>query len=100
MAYGTVPGAGKTAMSLGVFAYLNRFNAPEEEKVRRILVISPISAFDSWKREFRAVFGSKKNLRVIESQNSQFNNLLDTDWGVSNLVLVNYESLPRYFNTP
>lgn len=94
----SVPGAGKTAMSLGVFAYLNRFNAPEEEKVRRILVISPISAFDSWKREFRAVFGSKKNLRVIESQNSQFNNLLDTDWGVSNLVLVNYESLPRYFN--
>lgn len=94
----SVPGAGKTAMLLGVFAYLNRFNAPVEEKVKRILVISPISAFDSWKREFKVVFGDKKILRVIDSQNSQFDNLLDTDWGVSNLVLVNYESLPKHFS--
>lgn len=93
----SVPGAGKTAMLLGVFAYLNRFSAPEDEMVKRILVISPISAFDSWKREFKAVFGDKKSIRVIDSQNSHFSNLLDTDWGVSNLVLVNYESLPKHF---
>lgn len=35
---------------------------------------------------------------MIDSQNSQFDNLLDTDWGVSNLVLVNYESLPKHFS--
>lgn len=90
----SVPGAGKTAMILGVFAYLNRRNVPEH--VDRMVVISPINAFDSWKREFGAVFGDKKQLRVIDSQNKNFNVLLDTDFGISNLVLINYESLDKY----
>lgn len=90
----SVPGAGKTAMILGVFAYLNRRNVPEH--VDRMVVISPINAFDSWKREFGAVFGGEKQLRVIDSQNKNFNGLLDTDFGISNLVLINYESLDKY----
>lgn len=93
----SVPGAGKTAMLLGVFAFLNRVCAPENERVNRILVISPINAFDSWKREFKAVFGEKKQLRLIDCQSSNdFKYQLNTDWGISNLVLVNYESLPSY----
>lgn len=92
----SVPGAGKTAMILGVFAYLNRPNTVENEKINRILVISPISAFDSWKREFKAVFGDKKKLKSIDSQNNRFAELIEIDWGVSNLVLVNYEALPSY----
>ena len=91
----SVPGAGKTAMLLGVFAYLNRKETPRTEKIDRILVISPISAFDSWKREFKAVFGDKKELKAIDSQDVNFKDQLNMDWGVSNLVLVNYESLPR-----
>lgn len=92
----SVPGAGKTAMLLGVFAYLNREN--EVEHVDRLLVISPINAFDSWKREFKTVFGDKKTLRVIDSQQSNFSSLLNTDWGISNLVLINYEALGNYVN--
>lgn len=93
----SVPGAGKTAMLLGVFAFLNRDETPINEQVDRVLVVCPINAFDSWKREFRAVFGDKKKLRSIDSQGSKnFINQLNTDWGVSNLVLVNYESLPKY----
>lgn len=92
----SVPGAGKTAMLLGVFAYLNRENAAEH--VNRLLVISPINAFDSWKREFKTVFGDKKTLRFIDSQQSNFSSLLNTDWGISNLVLINYEALGNYVN--
>lgn len=93
----SVPGAGKTAMLLGVFAFLNRVNSPENERVDRILVVSPINAFDSWKREFKAVFGDKKKLCSIDCQSSNdFKYQLNTDWGISNLVLVNYESLPSY----
>lgn len=93
----SVPGAGKTAMVLGVFAYLNRASAPNNEKIDRLLVVSPLNAFDSWKREFKAVFGNKKELRSIDSQTSKdFNYDLSVNWGVSNLVLVNYESLPKY----
>lgn len=93
----SVPGAGKTAMVLGVFAYLNRASAPNNEKIDRLLVVSPLNAFDSWKREFKAVFGNKKELRSIDSQTSKdFNYDLSVNWGVNNLVLVNYESLPKY----
>ncbi|MBC1922893.1 SNF2-related protein [Listeria grayi] len=94
----SVPGAGKTSMLLGVFAYLNRKNIGNDEKLDRILVISPINAFDSWKREFRAVFGYKKKLRVIDAQNKNFKDQLRSDWGVSNLVLVNYESLSGHID--
>ncbi|WP_086312307.1 hypothetical protein A5821_000084 [Enterococcus sp. 7F3_DIV0205] len=94
----SVPGAGKTAMLLGVFAYLNRANTPKNEKIDRILVICPINAFDSWKREFKIVFGDKKTLSFIDAQNKYFKELLKTDWGVSNLILVNYESLPGVMN--
>lgn len=95
----SVPGAGKTAMVLGVFAYLNRENAPYNEKIDRLLVVSPLNAFDSWKREFEAVFGDKKALKSIDSQtSSDFGYDLSVDWGVSNLVLVNYESLPKYLS--
>lgn len=90
----SVPGAGKTAMLLGVFAYLNRPETQENEKIERILVISPINAFDSWRREFKAVFGDKKPLISIDAQNKEFKDQLQTDWGISNLILVNYESLP------
>lgn len=90
----SVPGAGKTAMMLGVFAYLNQASIAKNEYIKRILVVSPINAFDSWKREFKAVFGSKKKLKVFDSQNSKnFKNKLKTDWAVSNLVLINYEAL-------
>lgn len=93
----SVPGAGKTAMLLGVFAYLNRDDAPANERIDRILVVSPLNAFDSWKREFVAVFGNKKILKSIDSQTSaDFSYDLSINWGVSNLVLVNYESLPKY----
>jgi len=94
----SVPGAGKTAMLLGVFAYLNREDVDGNEKLTRILVISPINAFDSWKREFKAVFGYKKELRVIDAQNKNFKDQLKFDWGISNLVLVNYESLSGHID--
>ena len=93
----SVPGAGKTAMLLGVFAFLNRKEALPNEKIERLLVISPINAFDSWKSEFGEVFGDKKKLVSIDSQHSKdFRYQLNTDWGVSNLVLINYEALQSY----
>lgn len=93
----SVPGAGKTAMLLGVFAYLNRDNAPAGERIDRILVVSPLNAFDSWKREFEAVFGNKKALKSIDSQTSlDFKYDLSVNWGISNLIMVNYESLSKY----
>lgn len=92
----SVPGSGKTSMILAVFAFLNSSKA-QSEYVDKLLVISPINAFNSWKEEFLKVFGDKKKLSSIDSQSSQdFNYDLDVNWKVKNLVLVNYESLPKY----
>ena len=92
----SVPGSGKTAMILAVFAFLNSSKV-ESEHVDNLLVICPINAFNSWKEEFKQVFGNKKQLEVIDCQSSKdFAFDLSLNWKISNLVLVNYESLTKY----
>ena len=92
----SVPGSGKTAMILAVFAFLNSSKV-ESEHVDNLLVICPINAFNSWKEEFKQVFGNKKQLEVIDCQSSKnFDFDLSLNWKTSNLVLVNYESLTKY----
>lgn len=69
----------------------------ESEHVDNLLVICPINAFNSWKEEFKQVFGNKKQLEVIDCQSSKdFDYDLSLNWKTSNLVLVNYESLTKY----
>ena len=93
----SVPGAGKTAMLLGVFAYLN--SRKKGEPIKRLLVVSPINAFMSWKDEFKAVFESKKELRVISIHDESINGnkyAFEAQWSAANLILINYESLPKF----
>ncbi|MCW3777728.1 SNF2-related protein [Levilactobacillus namurensis] len=90
----SVPGSGKTTMLLGVFAFLNQGSNP---KVDRILVVSPINAFTSWRDEFETVFNGKKKLVSFGAQDSDASPLrLKAKWYDANLVLINYESLPKY----
>ena len=92
----SVPGSGKTAMILAVFAFLNSKKV-ESEHVDNLLVICPINAFNSWKEEFKQVFGNKKRLEVIDCQSSKnFDFDLSLNWKTSNLILVNYESLTKH----
>ncbi|WP_252898790.1 SNF2-related protein [Secundilactobacillus odoratitofui] len=96
----SVPGAGKTAMLLGVLRFLIELTFNKTKKIDRMLVVCPINAMDSWIREFKLVFGNKKKLRVINFQTStDFDNQLQTDWNISNLVLINYEALPTHINS-
>lgn len=93
----SVPGAGKTAMLLGVYAFLNssKIGAP----IRRLLVVCPINAFKSWRDEYRAVFGDKKELHVLDVHDASIKgniNAFEAQWSTSNLILVNYESLPKF----
>lgn len=82
-------------MILAVFAFLNSSKV-ESEHVDNLLVIGPINAFNSWKEEFKQVFGNKKQLEVIDCQSSKnFDFDLSGTGKRSNLVLVNYESLTK-----
>ncbi|OCA86151.1 SNF2-related protein [Bacillus sp. FJAT-27986] len=90
----SVPGAGKTSMIYGVFAYLN---SPEINKVDKIVMIGPKNSFLSWKLEFEENFGDKKRLKVLDIHETQHNHFhIRMDSGEKNLILINYESLQKY----
>lgn len=90
----SVPGSGKTASVLGMYAYLRK-----KELVKRILVICPKNAFGSWMDEFSACFDGIESLRVLNIHNAIYKNTkqrnaaLQYDSGGCNLILVNYESV-------
>lgn len=92
----SVPGAGKTSIVYGAFAYLNRV---EDCQVNKIIMIGPRNSFMSWKDEFKENFGLKKKMNVIDIQNEKYkskNNIIEElryNSANSNLILINYERL-------
>ena len=66
----SVPGAGKTSIVYGAFAYLN---SKEINEVDKIIVIGPKNSFKSWKDEFYECFKEKKTR--LDSIKSFSNNL-------------------------
>lgn len=86
----SVPGAGKTAMMYGAFAYLSSLKINE---VDRIVVISPLNAFEAWNDEFKQVFGSKRELHYMNLKKYDDSGSIRTDWGAANVITLNYESL-------
>ena len=88
----SVPGSGKTATALGMFAYLHKTVG-----VNRLMVIGPLNSFDSWISEFRRVFGERLPLQSVTSPELRdMGNTIQYhvrfDLGKYNLVLLNYES--------
>lgn len=93
----SVPGSGKTATVLGAFAFL-----AEQGKVRRLMVVCPKNAFDSWCTEWHLCFGDVRPLACISTQDETYKRLgradhqrfIRTSIGTYNLILVNYEAAP------
>lgn len=90
----SVPGSGKTASVLGMYAYLR-----SQAQVRRILVICPKNAFGSWVDEFTVCFDGIEPLKVLNIHSPAYQNTrqrnaaLQYDSGRCNLILVNYEAV-------
>ncbi|MFI3170177.1 MAG: SNF2-related protein [Faecalibacterium sp.] len=96
----SVPGSGKTASVLGVFAYLQSIGS-----VKRIVMVGPKNSFGSWQDEFCACFGEKQALRLFNLHDSAYHNstmekkrALLYDTGNKNLLLLNYESVGTYLD--
>lgn len=95
----SVPGSGKTASVLGVFAYLKAKNLAD-----KIVMIGPKNAFGSWMDEFSACFGEKLPLKLFDIHSGIYTSgeakkraiLLET--GGKNLLLFNYEGIGGYRN--
>ncbi len=89
----SVPGSGKTASVLGVYAYLK-----VKELVKRIVVICPKNAFGSWIDEFTVCFDGIEPPRVLNIHDPKYGgalarrNAILYESGDKNLILVNFES--------
>lgn len=94
----SVPGAGKTAMMYGTFAYLS---SPRIDEVNKLLVVSPLNAFAAWRTEFQAVFGPKRELHYLNMRDKKYNNntgAIKHDWVQADVITINYESLQSKLN--
>jgi SNF2 family DNA or RNA helicase len=79
----SVPGAGKTRVSLAVFSALRNSGT-----VARMLVVSPKSAYDAWREESRQCFAIPLDVQVLTKE-------VPT---AADVILVNYERLDRALN--
>lgn len=64
----SVPGAGKTSVVYGAFAYLSNLPQNDKKYVDRILIISPLSAFGPWELEYEECFGEKPSTRRLSGK--------------------------------
>ena len=95
----SVPGAGKTATVLGVFAYLRHLGL-----AKRIVVVCPKNGFEAWEKEWVATFGSKLPLHcfslgdphIAAMSTERRRSALSLDSGSCNLFTFNYEALAGY----
>jgi SNF2 family DNA or RNA helicase len=85
----SVPGSGKTATALAVFAALR-----QQGVIERLMVIGPASSFEPWETEFAQSFGRKpKSVRLVGTRTRR-TQLLQNLRGVD-LVLCTYQMAYR-----
>ena len=97
----SVPGAGKTSIVYGAYAYLNSLKPEDSEYeskfVNKIIVIGPLSSFTPWEEEYEECFG-KKPISIRLSGATKNEEKIDALSGSLikdyNLFLINYNSVP------
>lgn len=63
----SVPGAGKTSVVYGAYAYLSSLPDDDIKHVDRLLIISPLSAFGPWELEYEECFGEKPSTKRLNA---------------------------------
>jgi SNF2 family DNA or RNA helicase len=82
----SVPGSGKTAIVLSVFAILRA-----KKEVQKIIVIGPRSSFQPWEEEFRACFNRRpRRVRITGTKPSRAR-LFHHETEGAELVLMTYQ---------
>ena len=69
-----------------------------KRKVDKLIVISPINAFEAWRSEFIEVFQDKRELHFMNLRDKKYNDLgkVRTDWGSANVIVLNFEAIQKY----
>ncbi len=64
----SAPGAGKTSVVYGAFAYLSNLPPDEKKYVDKLLIISPLSAFGPWELEYKECFGQMPTIKRLNGK--------------------------------
>lgn len=102
----SVPGAGKTSIVYGAFAYLNSLGKKHKKYVDKLLVISPLSAFAPWIKEYKDCFGIHPSHQVLTGMNYRERQRYLQQTNKAELTLISYpgtyhsqKDIIRYLST-
>ena len=90
----SVPGAGKTSIVYGAYAYLNSLPKENPKYVNQLLIVGPLSSFGPWESEYFECFGrtpKSKRLSGGINKNDKKDYLISKY--PAELTLVSYSSL-------
>lgn len=96
-----VPGAGKTSIVYGAYAFLKSLPKEDYRHVNKLLVVGPLSSFAPWENEFSECFGFKPNsFRMSGDNEVSSKQKLDHLYSPnsSELTLIFHGGVDRYQN--
>ncbi len=88
----SVPGAGKTSIVYGAYAYLKGLSKDNTKHIDRLLIISPLAAFSPWKNEYIECFGQNTSVKELvgTSQQERENHFYSDEY--TEITLISYQS--------
>lgn len=90
----SVPGAGKTSIVYGAYAYLHSLPTDAPKYVDRILIVGPLSSFGPWELEYEECFGRvPKSKRLVGGINKADKQDYLISKHPAELTLISYASL-------
>lgn len=88
-----VPGAGKTSIVYGAYAYLKQLPKEDPRHVDKLLVIGPLSSFAPWENEYEECFGKE-----VDSQRLSGNHTISRERKEEHLYSGNPAELTLIFH--
>ena len=89
----SVPGAGKTSVVYGAYAYLKNLPSDNIKKVDQLLIIGPLSSFAPWEMEYEECFGVKAESKRLSGITLEAKKQYLYDNDPAELTLLAYQSV-------
>lgn len=90
----SVPGAGKTSVVYGAYAYLKNLPKSDPKHVDKLLIVGPLSSFGPWELEFEECFGYKPtSTRLIGGMSKEQKSIYLHGLNASDITLTSYQSV-------
>lgn len=90
----SVPGAGKTSVVYGAFAYLRSLPTTNPKHVDKLLIVGPLSSFGPWENEYEECFGFKpSSTRLISGMSKEQKSIYLHGLNTSIITLTSYQSV-------